>query len=122
MKQKLQEELIKNYPKIFSNIERFIGIECGDGWFGIIDNLCQELQKLSDSDGNGQVFASQVKEKFGGLRFYADGTNAEQDENIDVAENLSNITCETCGSMENVFQTNGWIKTTCDKCNESGGK
>ena len=129
MKQELQDKLVEKYPKIFVNIDKTIyqscmawGIECGDGWYKIIDNLCLIIQKTSDEEGNEQVVAAQIKEKFGGLRFYVDGANKEQDENITFAENLSNSTCETCGSMENVFQTDGWIKTICKKCDEKQQK
>ena len=41
------------------------GFECGDGWFDIINNLSQKLVEIATT-----VEAVQVKEKFGGLRFY----------------------------------------------------
>jgi translation initiation factor 2 beta subunit (eIF-2beta)/eIF-5 len=33
-----------------------------------------------------------------------------------LAESMSYRTCETCGSTNNVTQTEGWIYTRCEKC------
>jgi hypothetical protein len=57
------------------------GLEVGDGWFNLIDNLCESLSHLYISGitlsdqryvplDAPTVVASQVKEKFGSLRFY----------------------------------------------------
>jgi hypothetical protein len=94
------------------------GIECGDGWFNLIDNLCDLLQWDSDHNKYPQIEAVQVKEKFGTLRFYVNGTNLQQEGMISFAEYLSGSICERCGSMEDVSQTNGWIVTLCKKCLE----
>lgn len=45
------------------------GFECDDGWFDIIDVLCERIQFLIDHNDRPQVVAQQVKEKFGTLRF-----------------------------------------------------
>ena len=63
-----------------------------------------------------QVVASQVKEKFGGLRFYVNSASSEQHAVISFVENLSYHTCEECGSNKEVTQTTGWIKTLCSDC------
>ena len=64
------------------------------------------------------VVASQVKEKFGGLRFYVDGGDDTVHAYIDFAENLSYYICESCGSMDHVGTTSGWIVTLCKSCAE----
>lgn len=92
------------------------GFECGDGWFSIIDNLSKRINEI-DPD----VEAVQVKEKFGGLRFYigpvAKATADKVYDAISKAENLAYKTCEYCGSTKNVKQTTtGWIKTLCKEC------
>jgi hypothetical protein len=49
------------------------GIECPIGWKGILTNLCDKLEFLNVEYGKKYGFkitASQVKEKFGTLRFY----------------------------------------------------
>jgi hypothetical protein len=63
-----------------------------------------------------QVQAVQVKEKFGTLRFYTNGFFNEKIENyIDMAENLSEITCEDCG-LPGKANDGGWIKVRCESC------
>ena len=59
---------------------------------------------------------TQVKEKFGGLRFYYDGGDNVISGMVSLTESLSYRTCETCGSTKDVGQTKGWITTICKKC------
>jgi len=129
MTPELQNKLFEKYSKIFKQKDMSItescmgwGIDCGDGWYWLIDQLCQSLQ--SDVDSRNltakklipQIEAVQVKEKFGGLRFYTQSANDEQYGMIDLAETMSYSICENCGSVEDVSQTKGWIKTLCEKC------
>jgi hypothetical protein len=58
----------------------------------------------------------QIKEKFGGLRFYYSGGDNSIGGMVFLAERLSYKICETCGSTKNVTQTEGWIKTLCEDC------
>jgi len=76
MKKKLELQLVEKYPVIFQEYGRdmrktcmYWGFECGDGWYHIIDFLCQAINSLI-KDKDIKVIAHQVKEKFGGLRFY----------------------------------------------------
>ncbi|MBE3137684.1 MAG: hypothetical protein IMZ43_09905 [Thermoplasmata archaeon] len=90
--------------------------ECGDGWVGIIDTLCKLIQEYVRDHKAYQVEAVQVKEKYGGLRFYINGGDAYVDGLITFAERLSYMTCEQCGSTEGVTQTKGWVYTLCRQC------
>ena len=88
------------------------GIECDDGWLEMIAQLIQEL-----------IYAGwtremrQIKEKFGGLRFYADGLTNETAEIIMKYEKRSNEICERCGSTNRVTLCgDNWVKTLCDQC------
>jgi hypothetical protein len=63
-----------------------------------------------------QVEATQVKEKFGGLRFYINGADDTVYGMITLAEHMSYGICEMCGTTENVTPTSGWIKYLCQKC------
>lgn len=93
------------------------GFECGDGWHGLILDLCVLLQAYLDLHPEvTQVEACQVKEKFGGLRFYTDGGDYLTDKMVEGAEACSYQVCEVCGSISGVHQTEGWIKTLCQKC------
>lgn len=60
-----------------------------------------------------QVVAVQVKEKFGGLRFYYDGGDAQVRAMVGMAESMAGRTCEVCGSPGE-SRTGGWIRTLCD--------
>jgi hypothetical protein len=66
-----------------------------------------------------QVEATQVKEKFGGLRFYYSGGNDEISAIISFAEQLCDNICEECGRFDDtVGTTSGWITTICKECVE----
>jgi len=123
MKAELQKKLFEKYPKIFRQKDLPMqetamcwGIDCGDGWYKIIDLLCKLLQWDIDHNKHPQIEATQVKEKYGGLRFYTNGENEHQSGMISYACHLSEYVCEECGSMEGVTQTEGWIVTLCPKC------
>jgi len=68
-----------------------------------------------------QVVAAQVKEKFGGLRFYYEGGDDVVKGMVCMAEAMAYRTCEDCGVMNEVVNQNsdGWIKTTCPACSHS---
>ena len=61
-----------------------------------------------------QVVASQVKEKFGTLRFYYSGGDEVVHGMVDLAESMSGVTCEVCGKPGTV-RGGGWIQTLCDE-------
>ena len=125
MKQELDEYLCKVFPKIFA--ERNLpmqetamcwGLECGDGWFNIINQLCQNIQhhidwKNKEKEVVAQVVVSQLKEKYGTLRFYYSGGDDTIDGMVSMAESMSGVTCEECG---NIGESNngGWIKVLCE--------
>lgn len=158
MRKELDEALCAKYPLIFKDRNANMqvtamcwGLECGDGWYNIIDVLCglltsdyRQAQSRYDSikdkvdqpqwEGSKKIIAkeqideakaklyeetvkvptaSQVKEKFGGLRFYVDGANCEHHNYISFAESMSYRTCETCGSPGKTY-TDGWHSTLCD--------
>lgn len=64
-----------------------------------------------------RVVAQQVKEKFGGLRFYYYGGDAEVSGMVRMAESWAGQTCETCGDPGTI-RHGGWIRTLCDKHEE----
>jgi hypothetical protein len=111
--------LCETFPKLF--LERgtprspmYWGFECGDGWFNLIKKLCEDIQKYVDEQGIPQVVVAQVKEKFGGLRFYVDFADDHIYTLIDNAEILSTHTCDVCGEPGE-RRSGGWIRTLCDK-------
>lgn len=60
-----------------------------------------------------QVVAIQVKEKFGTLRFYYYGGDDIVQAYVNMAESMSSVTCETCGSP-GITRSGGWIQALCD--------
>ena len=133
MNSKLDNYLVTKYPKIFINRYSDMkstamcwGFEHNDGWFWILDQLCDSIQsyidinnKYKEEDKISQVVVDQVKEKFGILNFYYHGGDSHIRGMVSLAESMSANTCEFCGSIENVGRTSGWISTICEECYSS---
>lgn len=110
--------LIEHFPKLYRGITKPVteslmpfGFECGDGWFELIKELSEKLEPHG-------VEAMQVKEKFGGLRFYLlGGASDEVWDLIEVAEHRSEHICEECGAPGH-SRGGSWIKTLCNTCNQ----
>ena len=112
MKQENEDYLKKVYPQMFP--EDFWGVECNDGWFNIINMLCRNIQsRLNWQKEIPQVVVTQVKEKFGSLRFYYDGGDQYISGLVDMAEAISEVTCEVCGEPGEARQV-GWHKVLCE--------
>ena len=80
------------------------------GWNLIIKNLIQDLIRLG---WNKEVI--QVKEKFGGLRFYINEGTDEIHQRIGEAELESMKTCEITGKPGKLRTDIGWYRTLCDE-------
>lgn len=62
-----------------------------------------------------QVVALQVKEKFGGLRFYYGGGDHYVSGLVSMAESMSYKTCEECGAPGELDTSRSWVRTVCEK-------
>jgi hypothetical protein len=60
--------------------------------------------------------ASQVKEKYGGLRFYMTSFTDEMDALINEAESQCYSLCEDCGKTGELCTDGGWYRTLCEDC------
>lgn len=134
MKEEEDKFLCKKYPLIFKDRNGSVmetcmawGFECDSGWFNLLDTLCGEIQRhidwkskdLSEEERTDlQVVASQVKEKFGTLRFYYYGGDDTIRGMIDFAEAFSAKVCECCGAPGHL-RKDGWHKTLCDACDSN---
>lgn len=78
----------------------------GKGWSGLLDRIYDSLRE--------ETYVMQVKEKFGGLRFYVGGAMPEEVEVIDQVEEDSYTVCEECGKSGILREDLGWILTLCD--------
>lgn len=78
---------------------------------------CPEPQMRTVPATIPQVVASQVKEKFGTLRFYYEGGDDHIDGMVRMAEAMSSVTCEVCGVPGEMRQKGpgAWISTLCDE-------
>jgi len=157
MRKELDEALCARYPLVFRDRNGDMrttamcwGLECGDGWYNIIDTLCgmltseyrgaqsrydhlaevgignvlygtktvtqealDEAKTKLDEETLKVPVAVQVKEKFGGLRFYVQAATDKHYNYISFAESMSYVTCEECGAPGKRY-TDGWHTTLCD--------
>ena len=109
MNKTLAESLIKQYPSLYSDGFQF---EHGDGWFLLIKELSEKLK-------DKPITVVQVKEKFGGLRFYIENSGpvsildlAEVNEAIGDVEGASYSICEMTGEPGKLCRSRGgtWLK------------
>lgn len=123
------EELIQKYPKIFQDYEGNPGhcnwLDLPKGWISIVDKLCGCIQSYTDYTTKytemgpikpTQVTCVQMKEKFGGLRFYTNGHDDIIEGMIHMAEHMCDNTCQDCGSEQDLGTTSGWISVLCRTC------
>jgi len=119
------------------------GCAVGEGWYSILRGLCLDVTKAYKAvDKPIDLVISQVKEKFGSLRFYyhpvghdpgihafdflGSGTlrispgktdlHSKISEIVSKWEDLSGSTCESCGASGELRKDLGWVKTYCDSC------
>jgi hypothetical protein len=81
--------------------------DVGPGWRDIVAPLIRKAAERG-------LKILQIKEKFGGLRFYYAPFDEQFNELVAVAEERCDQTCEWCGKpgTKSGF---GWIKTLCDE-------
>ena len=146
MQVELQAELVRRYSKFFRQPGKRLldpeviselghrlvddrapfderGIECGDGWFDLVDRLSRACENEIDTlkaqgvPKEGWPRIAQIKEKFGGLRFYVRGQLSEElRAQILQAENIESLrTCERCGAPSKLREGR-WRRTYCDNC------
>ena len=78
----------------------------GTGWHKLVAPLLDRAEKEG-------VDVQQVKEKFGGLRFYHGPASEDFVAAVDAAEAASYITCETCGEPGEM-RGGSWMRVLCD--------
>ncbi len=130
MNKELELKLVEKYPNVLrdygGDMEKTCmhwGMECGNGWYDLLDGLLQKLDYLSNHSGV-QVVADQIKEKFGTLRFYY-SVISKSDLNVDpvvdkiisdvvtAAERQSAYVCENTGKRGFSCSRMGWLRTLC---------
>ena len=148
MNLEMQAELLRRYPMFFrqpgkrlidpdviSGLENQLlddvapfdehGIECGDGWFALIDRLsraCEnEIETLMAQGVPKERWPriAQIKEKFGSLRFYVRGPLSDdlRAQIVQAEHEDSLCICERCGAVGKLREGR-WRRTYCDNCDE----
>ncbi len=115
MSPELQKRLTEAHPELYRH-ELPFGIECGDGWFDILDQLSCTLEDIArDTPKNSEQypFATQVKSKFAFLCWYGENLTDEMAAAIEEASQRSNVTCEICGKPGAVVQKKRWYVVCC---------
>ncbi len=108
----------ERFPKMFG--EPYGGFAVGEGWWPILEKLCNNIQSHIDWKNREtvivpQVVVEQIKEKFGGLRFYYQGGDDTIDGMVRMAESWAGHSCEECGNP-GTRRSGGWIRTLCNPC------
>ena len=121
------KELKEKFPRLYP--ER-IWVEYGSGWYELIRSLSKEIYELYDSWGekySSVPYVVQMKEKFGGLRYYMWSGESEIEETdykqlhdlVDKYERLSFTVCESCSKPGKNDVTEPdviWYTTLCEDC------
>ena len=131
LSEKYSDLFIKHYYK-----DRLMPFwfECGDGWYNLVDCLLADIKNHVDNKKQSldykkergetvtdeeyeaiKVTIVQIKEKYGGLRFYTYGSDDYVRGMIDMAESISYRVCEACGNPGTLL-SKGWWRTLCDPC------
>lgn len=127
MDEALDKKLVEAFPHLYSDYggDKMVtcmawGIETGDGWMDILWKASEKIEAeiLKQPEDMQPLYrASQIKEKYGTLRFYMSGETKEMSAAIEEAEETSAITCEICGKSGSVMSRGGspygWLKCVC---------
>lgn len=120
MNRKTKTEIYQTFSNVLENVYCGWSLAEDSGWNGLLWKLLTELDMLEAEKGatEPRLAVAQVKEKFGGLRFYVDGPNKKQRVNIQAAEQASYWICQHCGTSHNVETKahHGWLLTLCESC------
>lgn len=116
MKDYTLEEFQEAFPGMFDNV--YCGFYLPRGWGEIVYKACKSIALTG-----APVAVSQVKEKFGGLRFYYDLRADCSEERADAAARVADIVeacsywvCQDCGTTQNVTTEGDYITTRCAGC------
>lgn len=136
MKKLTNKELVEKYPFLIIRTDWYTGKplsedeinyehtwwdDIPEGWakaFGI--QMCDELLEIL-KEGNclNDYRIVQIKEKYGSLRIYDNGTPLEIRDKyytwLQKYEDLSEKTCIMCGEPA-THKTRGWINYVCESC------
>ena len=113
--------LLENFPELYRGFYMSYedtamcwGFECGDGWFNLIKDLSEELYAYTKKTGVELPEVTQVKEKYGTLRYYIISGTEEQYRIINKYCDMSDKICEVTGKPGKLRVKGGWYMTLSD--------
>ena len=126
MNEKNTKKIFNDFPEFFKHKDNLqaslmaFGIETDDGWFGLVYNLCKDIREyFTKTDKRHKIpeefYVTQIKEKFGGLRFYITYAPKEVHDMIHKAEDDSLTICEKCGKSGILRNDFHWWLTLCEQ-------
>lgn len=109
-----EDSIFKNK---FKNID-IPHIECGNGWLKIIEILLEEADQWNKTCTSeySKIHISQIKEKYGSLRFYHSGGNDIFVGMVKMAERMTKNICESCGFLGKINPNDSYMKCECREC------
>lgn len=123
MNDELQARLLERFPWTEAQDDNGIGqgylapCFCGDGWFQLIWSMFEEFESLYSERGLViDLVVVQVYEKYAGMHMDYQGGISGVDNIVDKYENLSEETCEVCGSLGEIRKIGDWLSALCDGC------
>lgn len=121
-KKEFEAKLVENFPDLYADMHGdasktclAFGVEIAPGWYDLVYSLSAKVDAIIQSfpkEIAKNYRVSQVKEKFGGLRFYMTTSTPEVAELIHEAESVSYKLCQTCGQPGKLV-TGGWLYVSC---------
>jgi hypothetical protein len=108
----LAQQLTQTFPRLLAHGDTVYPFRCGDGWYQLLNDLASQLVALEPPEAD--VHVNQVKETFGGLRFYTRSVlSVVSQQHIEEAEVRSFTICEACGAPGALQHRGGWYRTRC---------
>lgn len=101
------------YLETYHGIKPYCGCDLPPGWFALVRQLVVQLERAVEWKPE---YVAQIKEKFGGLRFYTDSPVRGHWAIVSRAQALSFKTCERCGMDGTTVNHRGWLVTVCRAC------
>lgn len=106
-------DIPKNYNYLYTKLD-----DMPRGWkksFGVI--MCEELREILLKENMlDDYYFSEVKEKYGRLCIYDNGSNRELQDILLKYEYISEHICIICGKFDVTLFDDGWVCPYCDNC------
>ena|ERR1700722_15304582 len=114
------DKIIADFPELYSKHgystpERSFPVyfAIGDGWFSLMYELSTAIMEHVRKNPDSLPSITDIKEKYGTLRFYTNGGDDIIDDLISKAEDASYTICEKCGNVGELMTSGHWLSVRC---------